>query len=104
MILADENINTRIIEEIRKIPVEVFSIVENYQGISDEEVIILSKSPPRIILTEDKDFGILLKYKFNELNVITEVLINKLSQNISQFSGSFTTITPKSIRIRKLNS
>ncbi len=37
--------------------IEVYSIGENNAGISDEQVISLSGNPPRIILTEDKDFG-----------------------------------------------
>ena len=57
MILADENIDAHIIDYLRSKGIEVFSVRENYPGITDEQVIALSKDPPRIILTEDKDFG-----------------------------------------------
>ena len=57
MILADENISSEIINALRSSGVEVFSIKENQSGVSDDEVINLSKKPPRVILTEDKDFG-----------------------------------------------
>lgn len=57
MILADENIDANLITFLRAEGIEVYSVRENHQGITDAEVIELSKHPPRIILTEDKDFG-----------------------------------------------
>ena len=57
MILADENISTHIIQKLRDVAIEVYSIYENHRGASDGQVVNLSKSPPRLILTEDKDFG-----------------------------------------------
>ena len=57
MILADENISSEIINALRSSGVDEFSIKENHSGVSDDEVINLSKDPPRVILTEDKDFG-----------------------------------------------
>ncbi|WP_409049693.1 DUF5615 family PIN-like protein [Runella sp. MFBS21] len=57
MILADENIDHSLIESIRQSGIEVYSIYELQRGTSDFSIIELSKKPPRIILTEDKDFG-----------------------------------------------
>ncbi len=57
MILADENIDFNIITHLRSKGIAVYSIKENHPGISDKQVIALSKDQPRIILTEDKDFG-----------------------------------------------
>lgn len=57
MILADENLHPRLIQSLRGADVDVFSVKEHNRGISDEEIITFSKNPPRIILTEDKDFG-----------------------------------------------
>lgn len=57
MILADENIDHGLIDRIRKAGFEVYSIYELMRGASDESIIELSRNPPRIILTEDKDFG-----------------------------------------------
>lgn len=115
MILADENIDFRIIEAIRNIPVGVFSVAEECPGISDEEVIKISKNPPRLILTEDKDFGewvfahhedkisvIFLRYHHNNLDKIINILINHLKFDTNNYWGRFTTITTKNIRIRKL--
>jgi len=57
VILADENIDYPLIEAIRGIGIEVYSIFELNRGMMDETVIEFSRAPPRIILTEDKDFG-----------------------------------------------
>lgn len=57
MILADENIDHSLIKAIRSAGFEVHSIYESNRGLSDEAIIAFSRNPPRIILTEDKDFG-----------------------------------------------
>jgi len=57
MILADEYIDGYLVSMLRSKNIEVCHIQDNHRGVSDKEVILLSKNPPRIILTEDKDFG-----------------------------------------------
>ena len=105
MILADENIDAHMVSILR----------ENHRGIPDEEVISLSKEPPRIILTEDKDFGewvyahqeqnisvILLRYQAQESEQIISILLELLKNKGNDLSGKFTTITTQKIRIRSL--
>ena len=88
MIIADENINHKIIEQVRQIPIDVISVYESFRGMSDEDVIFLSKSMDKIILTEDKDFGewvfshhikgisvLLLRYQFKEQDEIIDSLV-----------------------------
>ncbi|MBO9614414.1 MAG: DUF5615 family PIN-like protein [Dyadobacter sp.] len=83
MILADENIDHGLIRAIRNAGFDVHSIYENNRGLSDEDIIDFSRNPPRIILTEDKDFGewvfahnisdisvIFLRYAFHETETI----------------------------------
>lgn len=114
MIIADENIPLPIIEQLRVLKIETFSIFEERRGISDKEIIALAQNPPRIILTEDKDFGdlvfaynhdnvsvILLRYHFSEMEKIISILINFL-QNNSIENHMFVVITTKNIRIRRL--
>jgi predicted nuclease of predicted toxin-antitoxin system len=57
VILADENIDKRIIDALRETGFEVYSIKENIREVSDEWIIEFSKDQPWIILTNDKDFG-----------------------------------------------
>ena len=115
MILADENIDFAIIKAIRNVGIDVYSVAESNFGITDSEVINLSLNPPRIILTEDKDFGewvyahnvkeisvIFLRYDYQETKEITSILINLLQDRLGDLIYKFTTITPKRIRVRIL--
>lgn len=113
MIIADENIPVLIIEKLRLANIETFSVFDNLRGISDKEIIEFAQNPPKIILTEDKDFGdlvfaynqkkvsvILLRYHYLELEKIESILINFL-RNHHVEEHSFIVITTKNIRIRK---
>ena len=115
MILADENISIEIIKSLREATINVYSIFENNRGISDSEVIKLSKSPPRIILTEDKDFGewvfahnmksisvIFLRYKYSEQEEIIKVLKYLIQTEGDRLFGMFITVTTNKIRFRRI--
>ncbi|NJM78728.1 MAG: DUF5615 family PIN-like protein [Flavobacterium sp.] len=114
MIIADENIPVQIIEKLRLSNIETYSIYDNNRGISDKEIIALAQNPPRIILTEDKDFGdlvfaynqdkvsvLLLRYHYSEIDSIERILINFIENHAIE-QHSFIVITSKSIRIRRL--
>ncbi len=115
MIVADENIDHSLIEAIRLAGIEVVSVYEEARGISDFSVIEIARNPPRIILTEDKDFGewvfahqvkdrsvVLIRYEFRETEVIKKIIIQMLSERVNELFGKFTTITTQKIRIRPL--
>jgi predicted nuclease of predicted toxin-antitoxin system len=114
MLIADENIPVPIIEKLRFSNFDVVSIFEDYRGFSDKKIIELAKNPPKIILTEDKDFGdlvfaynqkvvsvILLRYHFSEMELITDILINYLTTS-TILPNNFIVITTKNIRIRQI--
>lgn len=115
MILADENIDQRIIEALRENDYELRSVRELNRGIRDEEVIELSRNPPRLILTEDKDFGewvfahnvrdisvILLRYHFTDTSRIILILLDLLANRQEDLFGKFTVLTTQKIRIRHI--
>lgn len=115
MIIADENIDHALIRAIRELGIDVYSINESNSGIRDEEVIFLSRVPPRIILTEDKDFGewvfahnvrgisvVFLRYQFKETETMKQLLIKLLTERVDDLIGNFTTVTPQKIRIRPI--
>lgn len=115
MIVADENVDSRIIKAIRKIPIETIAVSESYRGISDEDVLFLSKELEKIILTEDKDFGewvfahkikgvsvIFLRYHYKETDTIIEILVDLLKNKREKLFNKFTTITVDKIRVREI--
>ena len=116
MIVADENIDHSLISSIRELGIEVYSIYESERGIRDEAVMESSLNPPRIILTEDKDFGewvfahnvkgisvLFLRYHFKETEVMRSVLTKLLTERLSDLVGCFTTVTTQKIRIRRID-
>lgn len=115
MILADENIDHSIIAYLREANIDVFAIYEQKRGISDLDIVQLSRNPPRIILTEDKDFAdivfahqtndisvILLRYSFAETEEIKRILVDFLANSMINSHNKFITITTQKIRIRDI--
>lgn len=114
-ILADENVDHRITKTLRKKGFEIISVLEDYQGISDKEVLELARIKETLLLTEDKDFGewifahkekcvgvIFLRYKFNEIDKISDSLINLFMKYGDSLYKKFTVIKVNKIRIREL--
>lgn len=115
MIIADENIDHSLIEATRMAGFDVYSVYEQQRGINDESVIELSRNPPRLILTEDKDFGewvfahnvrdisvLLIRYDFRETELMKQRLLQVLSERFNELIGKFTTLTVQKIRVRPL--
>ncbi|MEJ7680049.1 MAG: DUF5615 family PIN-like protein [Segetibacter sp.] len=48
-------------------------IAEENAGVSDEKIVLLSLSPPNIIISEDKDFGELVYH--HKVSVIGVILL-----------------------------
>ena len=115
MILADENIDHRIIAALRAAGLEVLSIYENQRGASDEIVMELARNPPRLLLTEDKDFGewvfahgvkdisvVFLRYTWPETEALIRTLLHLFNERWSDLKRAFTTVAVNKIRIRPL--
>jgi len=115
MIIADENLDARIIKILRDNDFSIFSIAEELHGISDKEIIEIARKTESIIFTEDKDFGewvfshkvknisiVFLRYNHSEYQEIAVVLVELLKSGIENLKNHFTTVTTKKIRSRKL--
>ena len=115
MIIADENLDARIIKILRDNDYPIFSIAEELQGISDIEIIEIARKTESIVFTEDKDFGewvfshkvnnisvVFLRFHHSEYEEIANVLVELLKSGIENLQNNFTTVTTKKIRSRKL--
>lgn len=115
MILADESLDLIIIEALQRHNIELYSIFELNRGLSDEEIIELSRNPPRIILTEDKDFGewvfahdvddisvMLLRYDYINVDAIASIVVNLIQEKGAELFGKFVTVTLNKVRIRTI--
>ncbi|MBC8084790.1 MAG: DUF5615 family PIN-like protein [Hymenobacter sp.] len=114
-ILADENIDQSVIVALRAAGFVVDSVYEADRGLQDEAIIALSRQLPRLILTEDKDFGewvfahgvrdisvIFLRYHFRDTALITATLRVLLQTRWAELQGAFTTVSVNKVRIRPL--
>lgn len=114
-ILADEDVDYRIVTALKNRGFDVISVLREHQGISDEAVIDLAKRFNTILLTEDSDFGhwvfarnerdisvIFLRYVSKDFGNITESLIRILNEYGNSLYGKFAVITVNKIRIRDI--
>lgn len=114
-ILADENIDYRIIKDLRNKGFDIISILEDFRGISDKEVLELAKNKDATLLTEDKDFGkwifahkeeikgvIYLRYSCDEIKKICNSLGYVLSKYGDILPKKFIVIKANKFRIREL--
>jgi predicted nuclease of predicted toxin-antitoxin system len=117
VILADENIDRLMIAALRDHGLEVISIKERYQGYKDEQIVELSKNPPAVILTNDKDFGnwvfahgvkdvsvVLLRARFTERLKMIDIVVKLFLDHLPSLRGKFTTVTVNRIRTTSLRS
>ena len=114
-IVADENIEAEIIDYLRSLDFEVYSIRESSSGVNDEEVLREANKEGSILLTSDKDFGELIYrmklissgvifLRLNDVNTVekSSILSKVLESHIEKLPHSFTVINKTSVRIRKL--
>ena len=114
-LLADENIDQRLVSSLRLAGISVYSVAESSPGITDEEVMRLSESLSALILTDDKDFGEIVFRKQRSCRGIVLLRLtgvdysrkaDQVKQVISRYGskmiGKFVVITAERVRIRKL--
>ena len=114
-IIADENIDHRIIQKLQDKKYYIISVFESFRGITDREVLKLAEKEQAIILTEDKDFGewiyshhikstgvILLRYQFSDSDKIITALCAILEKYSFKLYAKFTVISKNKIRIRNI--
>ncbi len=114
-LLADENIDQRLVSSLRLAGISVYSVAESSTGITDEEVMRLSEDLGALILTDDKDFGeivfrkqrscpgiVLLRLTGVDYSRKADHLIQVMARYGSEMIGKFVVITAERVRIRKL--
>jgi predicted nuclease of predicted toxin-antitoxin system len=114
-LLADESLDFRIVTTLRNAGFETISVLKDYQGISDREVLNLARQFKAILITEDSDFGewvfahrekavgvIFLRYKPQEVQNISAALITVLTKYGQDLYNKFVVITPRKIRMRTI--
>ena len=111
--LANENFPAPSIALLKENHIELISIAEDYQGISDEQVMKIAIEEQRIILTHDSDYGeLIFKYKYKPQEGVIYfriynfepvdpalILLDLIKQNIT-FKNHLTVVDERTIRQR----
>jgi len=112
-LLLDENIGIVTTRLLHEAGFDIFGVAEKSPGITDKEVIKLAEDGGRIVVTFDRDFGVLVyKEKISHKGVIflrltnespklvAKIIIDLLKSYGKDLIDKFTVITENSIRIR----
>jgi len=112
-LVADESVDFSIIRKLRKKEFEVISILEDYSGISDMEVMRLAVINNCLLITEDKDFGELtyrLKHKHRgvlliRLNDVDRqdriiIAVETIGNYFEKIGNSFAVLNKQGLRIK----
>lgn len=112
-LVADENIDRRIVERLRQDGHSVEWIAELAPSVSDEDVLQRAVAAAAVLVTEDKDFGELvyrrglthsgiLLVRLEGLDNATkaEVVSQAVRDNAMELPGSFAVVSPDSVRVR----
>ena len=110
--LADENCDFAAIHALREAGHDVALVREQCPGTSDEAVANLARDERRILLTEDKDFGqlvralssgdigvILIRFPTHARSVLGATLIGAVAALTTRLETGFTVVEPMRYRI-----
>jgi predicted nuclease of predicted toxin-antitoxin system len=112
--LADEGVESEIVESLRALGHDVLYVLEMSPGISDSDVLDLANKASSILITSDKDFGELV---FRQRRIHQGVILVRLQGQSSmtkastlsaavtdfgdQLPNSFSVVSSGMVRIRK---
>jgi len=115
--LADENVDSPIVERLRKDGHIILYVIEMEPGISDDEVIQRANQERAVLFTADKDFGELV---FRQGRIIYGVVLIRLAgispqhkadvvaiavqEHADELTQNFTVITHGTVRVRRRRS
>lgn len=115
ILVADESVDFGIVTILRQKGFKIISIVEQYSGIKDEDVIKISKENNCLLITEDKDFGELtyrlklqhkgiLLIRLSDLTRIKriEFAAKMIEKYFDKTTNAFSVLTKSGIRIKNL--
>ena len=109
-----EGVDGGIVEALRAANHEVFYIAESEPSVDDEYILNLANEKLAILITSDKDFGdlvfrlhrihhgiILCRLEGLKSKTKTEIVLQIVTDHQNELVGSFTVISPGSVKIRK---
>lgn len=113
--VADESVERPIHLALTQLGYEVWDIRTHASGVSDREVLAVTRQRNAILLTADKDFGdlvyinseevrgvVLLRLQGMPLRAMVERAVAAIETHIQELESHFLVVTSKQIRMRPL--
>jgi predicted nuclease of predicted toxin-antitoxin system len=115
--LADESCDFAVVTALRNAGYDVAAVNEARAGADDEEVLALAHADARVLVTEDKDFGILaharrmdtagvilVRFPAGARRTVGESVVNAVIELGERLSGAFLVVETGRARLsRSLN-
>jgi predicted nuclease of predicted toxin-antitoxin system len=114
-VVADEDVDRRIIERLRHDGHDLLAISETSPRVTDDVVLDAANQERRLLITEDKGFGeMVVRQRGLSLGVIlirlgglsprakADIVSTAIREHEAELPGSFTVISPGSVRIRPI--
>lgn len=115
--VADENVDSSIVEALRKSGHEVWYVAEEAVGIEDDEVLQRAANDNALLITSDKDFGdlvfrqgrtsagvLLLRLAGAPPSEKAQVVANAVRNFQDDLISAFSVLTRTALRIRRRES
>jgi predicted nuclease of predicted toxin-antitoxin system len=112
--LADESCDFAVVAALRAAGYEVSAVAEFNSGAEDPTVLALARSEQRVLLTEDKDFGllayaggkqtagvILIRFPGNARRTLGDAVLTVVRDLGDRMAGAFVVIEPGRARISR---
>ena len=113
--LADESCDFTVVRVLRAAGHDVTAISEFSPAVKDDVVLHLARSEARVLLTEDKDFGVLayaggqqtagvvlIRFPANVRSQLGQAVASIVAEIGERLSGAFVVVEPGRARISKL--
>jgi len=114
-LLADENVDPRLIDWLRDEGHDVLAVKTSSPGAADEALVATAIHESRVVLTRDKDFGelairygqpvpgvVLIRLQTNSRAEYLNMIFERWPQILPHLHGHLIVVTNASLRIRTL--
>lgn len=112
--LADESCDFAVVVALRGVGHDVTAVVETNAGADDEIVLALARAEARVLVTEDKDFGllayaivretagvILIRFPARARSSLGQAVIDFVTTLGERIAGAFTVLEPGRARLSR---